>query len=369
MAEVNIQELQNKFQRGTASDSQQAIVDLFKLAGIKQDYVDSFVDANYNFLTKELTSYGFVVDNPFIQFLKYIQDKRANILEVFQDPENWSIIHNAVAEGVLDSKQINFTCEEIKQPKLLLNPYFWKVASVDKMWVLNLWEWCGEKQANSMIKHQGVRFLLNTCKNGVALNLKSIGADKTTKEFHLKFQSTKDLIEKESKKSIDNFDAIYSLRRVLIFTDDLVAYANEFKTLFSNMNNKTLNDNQYAYFESRYDTIRNKINDVNLVSDKLVNPQSMSASVRACSENVQVSDRDAATGQKQKQEGEAGDDTDSYNNKGQKYEESSMSVAEAEERLRRAGTDPDRLPFNSRAYQNPEKTGQAVTTILKARRR
>ena len=363
MAEVNIQELQNKFQKGTASDSQQAIVDLFKLAGIKQDYVDSFVDANYNFLTKELTSYGFVVDNPFIQFLKYIQTKRVNLLEVFQDPENWSIIHNAVAEGVLDSKQINFTCEEIKQPKLLLNPNFWKVASVDKMWVLNLWEWCGEKQANSMIIHQGVRFLLNTCKNGVTLNLKSIGADK------IKFQSTKDLIEKESKKSINNFDAIYSLRRVLIFTNDLVAYANEFKALFSDMDNKTLNDNQYANFESRYDAIRSKINDVNLVSDKLVNPQSMSASVRACSENVQVSGRDAATGQKQKQEGEAGDDTDSYNNRGQKYEESSMSVAEAEERLRRAGTDPDRLPFNSRAYQNPEKTGQAVTTILKARRR
>lgn len=363
MAEVNIQELQNKFQKGTASDSQQAIVDLFKLAGIKQDYVDSFVDANYNFLTKELTSYGFVVDNPFIQFLKYIQDKRANILEVFQDPENWSIIHNAVAENVLDSKQINFTCEEIRQPKLLLNPNFWKVASVDKMWVLNLWEWCGEKQANSMIIHQGVRFLLNTCKNGVTLNLKSIGEDK------IKFQSTKDLIEKESKKSIDNFDAIYSLRRVLIFTNDLVAYANEFKALFSDIDNKTLNDNQYANFESRYYAIRNKINNVNLVSDKLVNPQSMSASVRACSENVQVSDRDAATGQKQKQEGEAGDNTDSYNNRGQKYEESSMSVAEAEDRLRRAGTDPDRLPFNSRAYQNPEKTGQAVTTILKARRR
>lgn len=363
MAEVNIQELQNKFQKGTASDSQQAIVDLFKLAGIRQDYVDSFVDANYKFLTKELTSFGFVVDNPFIQFLKYIQDKRTNLLEVFQDPENWSIVHNAVAENVLDSKQINFTCEEIRQPKLLLNPNFWKVPSIDKMWVLNLWVWCGGKEANSMIIHQGVRFLISTCKRGVALNLKSIGEDK------IKFQSTKDLIEKESKKDIDNFDAIYSLRRALIFTDDLVAYANEFKALFSDMNNKVLGDSHYADFESRYNAIRNTINNVDLVSDKLVTPQSMSASVRACSENVQVSNRDAATGQYQKQEGEADDDGSSYKNKGQKYQETSMSVAEAEERLRRAGTDPDRLPFNSRAYQDPEKIGQAVTTILNSRRR
>lgn len=360
MADIN--KLKNTFQKGTATESRDAIIELLKLAGIDDDYAASFTTTNFSFLSKELNSFGFAIDNPFIQFLNYIQSKRPQLLDVFLTPENWSVIHNAVAQGVLDSKQINFTSKELDQPKLLLNPSFWKdVSDVDKMWVLNLWEWCSTDEPNSMISHTGVRFLINTTKNGVTLNLKSVGEDK------IKFQSTKELIEKESSKNIKNFDAIYSLRRALIFTSDLVSYANAFKELFTNINNKTLTDNDYSDFESQYNNIRNKINTVDLVSTKLVQPKVMSASIRACSENVQLSDRDAATGQKQKVEGSQ-ENKEDRNQRNTRLEDSSMSYREAEDTLRQNGVDISKMTFNQNAIRNADTVGKAVATMLKTGR-
>lgn len=360
MADIN--KLKNKFQTGAATESRDAIIELLKLAGIDDNYAASFATTNFSFLSKELNSFGFAIDNPFIQFINYIQSKRPQLLDVFLTPENWSVIHNAVAQGVLDSKQINFTSKELDQPKLLLNPSFWKdVSDVDKMWVLNLWEWCNTDAPNSMISHTGVRFLINTTKNGVTLNLKSVGEDK------IKFQSTKQLIEKESSKNIKNSDAIYSLRRAVIFVSDLVSYANNFKELFSNIDNKTLNDNQYADFESQYNKIRNKINNVDLISTKLVQPKVMSASIRACSENVQLSDRDAATGQKQKVEGSQ-EDKKNIDQRNTNIEDSSMSYREAQETLRQNGVDISKITFNRNALRNADTIGKAVATVIKAGR-
>lgn len=305
MAEID--ELRNKFQKGNATENRQAIIDLFKFVGIDDKTANKFVVDNYQFLAPELNSYGFVIDNCFVEFFLKIYKERKEVLDLIMDPENWSIIHNSIAQKILKPNQIKFRSEELDQPKLLLNPSFYNnINNMDKLWVLQLWEWCNTEEPNNQIVHQGVRFLINSAYSGVKLNIEK--AD----EENIQVQNLKKIIEGQANRNLYDKESIITLRRLLIYNKDIVSIANEFKNLFTQDNK--FSDEAFNIFSNNIEKIRQKINNIDFISSPLVKSTDMSASVRACSENVQLSNRDAITGQYQEKE----ENTAQYKNKNNK---------------------------------------------------
>lgn len=359
MAEFNINELKDKFQRGTASENKQAIIDLFKLAGVEDNYAEAFVNANYRFIGMELNTYGFSQTNCFIKFLLEIQKQKKEILDIFLDSNNWSIIHNAVANDILTPDQIMFTSDELDQPKLLINPSFWKdIKNIDKLWVLQLWEWCNTSAPNTEIVNDAVRAYLQ----GKEINIDSLW-DKYSKEEPYVSFSDYVLNSISSGKNLSNKDVVENLRRVLIYTSDIIEASKTFKLIIDQINKDPGKFIENKSLQQKYNNLVSRLPQISFVSSKLVSADTMSASVRACSEEVQKSDRNAFNGRYQEQEGEQNTKKSNSTQKGGRLN-NIKSEAQAVDILNQNGIDISKIPFNTRTARNAQQIGDSITYLL-----
>ena len=74
---------------------------------VKQDW-DEFVDNAFSTLSIECKHYGLSLDNPFFALLKEYNNRNGSIA-VFKNIDTYNVLHNAVANGILSTKQIALT--------------------------------------------------------------------------------------------------------------------------------------------------------------------------------------------------------------------------------------------------------------------
>ena len=363
MAEID--ELKNKFQKGTAIESRNAIIELLKLTGIDEDYASSFTNANYRFLSPELNSYGFTLDNAFVVFISRVYKNRKQIIDYLLIPENWSIIHNAVAKKVITVNQLKGSENEVDAPKLLFNPSFYKdIEQVDKMWVLQLWNWCANKEGpEKTIRNEAVRLYLK----GVELDIESLWKEYSKTQPELSFQQfILNYINKNSSLN-GSLYVIERIRRAFLFTDDIIEVANQFKKILEEINSSediVRNEN----LVNNYNYLVNKLSaNISFISEKLVPSRTMSASVRACGENVIVSNRDDINGKFQKPEGSSNKEDDMQSNQSSIETNNIQSKAEAQDILKRNNVDISKLTFSRSAQRNAQQVGNAIDYMLKNR--
>ena len=121
---------------------------------------DKFVDINITVLTIECNTYGVSMDNPFFTFLNkyYVQNKRS--IEAFFNTENYRVLHNVVADGIISTKQLAFTCAEGEQVRILVNPSLWAISAKDDIrWLIKTYVWFLEERLNSFVINVFVRSL------------------------------------------------------------------------------------------------------------------------------------------------------------------------------------------------------------------
>ena len=364
MAEANIQELQNKFQTGTATESRDAITELLTLSGVDKNYASSFTITNYRFLSPELNAYGFTLDNAFIVFISRIYKGRKEILDYLLIPENWSIIHNAVVNKIITVEQLKGGEDEIDAPKLLFNPSFYRdIKQVDKLWVLQLWNWCASDEPDKTIRNEAVRLYLQ----GVKIDIYKMWKDYEKEHPERSFSSfILSRINKDASKLKKDLYTIERIRRAFLFTEDIVKVSKSFSEILDKVN-KSKNIVKDNSLISQYNSYIDKLSKrINFVSSKLVPADIMSASVRACGENVVVSDKNDITGEYQDTQGK--DNTDNNSNSKQNNitsrQNNITSRAQAQDVLNQYNVDISKLTFGRNAPRNAQQIGDAVAYMI-----
>ena len=114
-----------------------------------------FVNDNLKTLMLECDRYGLVEDNPFLIFLKTYADREGS-LDVFCGDEGktkYNLLHNAVAQGKLDAKDVAFKSKEIDNSNIILNPNLWARAVRDIKWILEVNDWLNTADLNAYVKN------------------------------------------------------------------------------------------------------------------------------------------------------------------------------------------------------------------------
>ena len=123
---------------------------------VKQDW-DEFIDGTFSTLVIECRHYGLSMDNPFFAFLNAYNNINGNI-KVFNDIDTYNVLHNAVANGILDTKQISFTSAQNEQIRILINPNLWKLSNRnDTLYLIKLYDWFLESDLNRYILNAYVK--------------------------------------------------------------------------------------------------------------------------------------------------------------------------------------------------------------------
>lgn len=339
MADIN--SLKNIYTTGNADQRALALIELLGLAGIDKRYAEVFVDNNINYLSNEIYSYGFTLNNYFIKFISLVYKERPEVKELILQAENYATVHNAVAREIVKPIEIAGTSTEKSQAKLFFNPYFYNTikGQGDRTWVLQLWKWCAEDNSMNLIKHTGFKWVLTKPTINVADLHNKYSREKPNKSFA---QYLLDYMDVGSKNKIL---PIERLRRIFIYTDLTQKIVDSVDSIMDDvsagLNSESLEEMQNK-FKSLNDLI-DEIDKVNFVSGRLVSPEEMNQSVKLVSTDVQLSDRHIVTGRKQKQEGEEGEENKDI----QRYQDNSSSnittKREAYSTLSRIGFDTSKL--------------------------
>lgn len=126
-------------------------------AGYNEKEWNSFIGNNLNALYLECSKYGLSMDNPFFQFLNKYSQQNGNITP-FVDRENYSILHNCVSNGVLETKQLSFTCPEVQQVRILVNRNLWNITpKSDILYLIKVYVWLIDENLNSYILNAYVK--------------------------------------------------------------------------------------------------------------------------------------------------------------------------------------------------------------------
>ena len=171
MAEANFDELRLKWEdKDNAEAHDEAMRGLLSLAGLSNYETYGFLELNENFLRKELVTYGFSLDNPFIIFLSLFLKSGLKHDIFCKTAGNWGIVHNLVAHNIINTRQLTFkTAKEEDKPMLLLNANFWgnKIPLEDRTWVIQFWIWLGSKEVNREIVNTACRLILSSSKGSI----------------------------------------------------------------------------------------------------------------------------------------------------------------------------------------------------------
>lgn len=349
---ADIDELQDIYQKGNPKEQEEALSNLLILAGIDGTVAKEFIKNNFSTFAKELDFYGFTLKNPFIMFLQTIQKNKPNIFDSLLISSNYNVIHNAVSKNILDVNQIQFNCSEVDKPRLLLNPNFYNnsiVPDSDKIWLLQLWEWCASKDTKNYIRHLAVRLLF--------ANLQKLSSSKS------RYVDATELIEIGKTADFSSENNIFKLRWLLIYKPSFEKFLDDF--------DKVYNETQISR-EKILDVINTgnvKANINSMLTDMIISTKKISDIVSRISKDVSSSSRDLQGKYQRKQ---TDDDIEKTNNNTNKTSQRRLSVnnpQEANDLLNRAQIDTSKMSLRNLSPDELTKVGDALIYKLQNLRR
>lgn len=350
MADIN--ELQNIYQKGNPREQEDSLSNLLILAGINENVAKEFIKNNFSTFAKELDFYGFTLKNPFIIFLQTVQKNKPNILDNLVISSNYNVIHNAVAKNILDVSQIQFNCNEIDKPRLLLNPNFYnnsRVPDSDKIWLLQLWEWCASKDIKSYIRHLAVRLLFS--------NLQKLYSSKS------QYVDSAELIKIGESADFNTENNIFKLRWLLIYKPSFEKFLDDFDRVY----NETQISREKILEVINAGNVKANINSMS--NDMIVSTKKISNILSRISKDVSSSSRDLRGKYQRKQ---TDDDIEKTNNNANKTSQRKLSVnnpQEANDLLNRAQVDTSKMNLRNLSPDELTKVGDALTYKIQNLRR
>lgn len=255
-----------------------------------------FVTPNIGTLTKEVNAYGFDDTNPFFIFLKKYKQINGST-QVFWDPSKYNTLHNLLAKNVIDVAQLRDTCTKEKQMPILYNSSLWSNPPDDITWLVNTYAW-----------------FMNSGWGGVQITDAAI-------------------LDALGVKSL-TYEVRNSLRKLCFFTTAIKAFAGSIdvnKSDIRNTFNNSVRGDAFDQFASAY--VKADDNGFPDVSSKIQPADMIEAQIKLLDELVRKNDRDATSGQYQRQQG--ADDKNAA--------DTASKIKAGEKIARRAGVDFSKL--------------------------
>lgn len=141
------------------------------ITGRKIEYSGTIEDfLRYNSITfrDECEKYGGSADkNPFIAFLKMYANKNSGVDAFLKDGQRWNTLHNLVANGTVDEKQLSFKAPEADQLSLLLNPTLWEQPASDIKYIVDTYVWL--KEASNLPNFLINKYIIFACVPNIAV--------------------------------------------------------------------------------------------------------------------------------------------------------------------------------------------------------
>ena len=335
MATVDFDELRIKWEEDNIESHNEAMRGILSLAGLSSQEAYSFLKLNENFLRKELVTYGFSLDNPFIIFLSLFLKSGLNA-EIFCKTEgNWGIVHNLVANNILTTRQLTFkTAKEEDKPMLLLNANFWgdKIPLGDRTWVMQFWIWLGSKETNNEIINTACRLILASSKKDISKNMFEQPSNITEENYVSVYNALNKeyiaLVDKAAQADLTEPSIITKMRKYFmsIFraVSDIESLNNNLDVLAKTLTKIPKNANQNEVLRVNnlnIELVKNKLKAFNdliytvysanesidrvdsFVKMKLVSPTQMSTSIAKAGEKTDLSNRDTLSKEYKREEG------------------------------------------------------------------
>lgn len=259
----------------------------------------AFVKPNIGTLTKEVNAYGLDATNPFFTFLKKYKEINGAIT-IFNDASKYNTLHNLLAKNVIDVTQLRDTCTKEKQLPILWNSSLWGNSADDITWLVNTYAW-----------------FMNSGWGGLKISDAAING----------------FLDALGERSL-TYGVRNTLRKLCFFTTAVKAFAGSVDVNKSNIWNTIDNATQggaFDQFVSAYQKADN--NGFPDVSSKLQSADMVEAQIKLLDELVRKNDRDATSGQYQRQQGT--DDKNTAN--------TSSKIKAGEKIAQRAGVDFSKL--------------------------
>ena len=319
---------------------------LLSLTGLSSHEAYSFLELNEKFLRKELVTYGFSLDNPFIIFLSLFLKSGLNP-DIFCETEgNWGVVHNLIARNIINTRQLTFkTVKEEDKPMLLLNSNFWgnKIPLEDRTWVIQFWIWLGSKEVNREIVNTACRLILSSSKGSIPEDVLKQSSNITKENYVSVYNALNEvyvaLVDKAAQADLTEPSTITKMRkyfmsefRVTADIDSLNASLDALAKTLTRTPKKADENEILRITTSNIELVKNKlkafgdliyvINSANdsikgadsFVKMELVDPAQMSTSIAKAGEKTDLSNRDTLSKEYKREEG-VGEEETSTNNK------------------------------------------------------
>lgn len=112
-----------------------------KFKNYEKNAYDEFVDNNISSLIIECNKYTLSMNNPFFQFLFYYAEKNSNI-DPFINSSKYNILHNCVANHIINTKQLSFKDDYYNLILILENKNLWALSSEsDILYLIKIYKW------------------------------------------------------------------------------------------------------------------------------------------------------------------------------------------------------------------------------------
>lgn len=131
-------------------------LDYLPTIGLATDDVDNwkkFIDVNSYTLYLEIKYFGLEKTNPFFMFLYEFIKTNKSISPLIN---LYNQLHNLVARDVINSKQVAFTCPQNEQIQILLNNSLYKNNSADYVYLIKCYNWLLDITIDRDIKNKYV---------------------------------------------------------------------------------------------------------------------------------------------------------------------------------------------------------------------
>lgn len=382
----------------------EAMRGLLILTGLSSREAYSFFELNENFLRKELVTYGFSPDNPFIIFLSLFLKAGLNH-DIFCETEgNWGVVHNLVARNIINTRQLTFkTAKEEDKPMLLLNASFWgnKIPLEDRTWVIQFWIWLGSKEVNKEIVNTACRLILSSSKGSISDNALKQFSNITEENYVGVYNALNEeyaaLVDKAARADLTEPSVITKTRKYFMSEFRAVADIESLnasldvlaKTLTRAPKNASQNEisrittSNIELVKNKVKAFRDLIYVINSASSsiegadsfvkmELVGPAQMSSSIAKAGEKTDLSNRDTLSKEYKREEGVGENEPTANNKQSSRNTTSRVSVGEYRDAVEKfkAATGIDLSGLNSGNLDAPtisriSNALNSITTYLK----
>lgn len=270
-------------------DAIKGFLSTLNLKGFDKNKIKNFVETNRSSLCLECDKYGLTKNNPFFIFLsQYLDTNNGDISPFLNKPDYWNIIHNCIANDIIDTKQLTFTCKEVMQPRILLNASLWKINPISDIFAV-------VKMYCDILDRANSESMNTDILNGY------IKAAFSEQEITKKGQTLQVQVNMNSTTNVNK------LLKALFFTDELLNLSKE--KIFVN---DEVDDKGILKINKVRQELNSKVSNVRLISSQINPVDLIEEQGLLLSQNVQLSNR-GVNDEKQQ------NDTDKNNNYNKKY--------------------------------------------------